>query len=155
MKKGLLIFIFIIIAIVILLLVFGQISKSGNAAGLVKGKLLKCPAKPNCVCSEQKEDTDHYIDPIILSRENTEDTLRILKEVIQDSGGVVQTETDTYLSASFTSSVFGFTDDFEARVDSTQNVIHVRSASRVGYSDLGVNKKRAELIKELFEKSVN
>ncbi len=155
MKKALIILILIIIAIPILLVILGRISKSGKAEGVVNGTLLKCPDKPNCVCSEQKEDTDHYIDPIILSRENIADTLNILKEAIQESGGVIQIETDTYLSAIFTSPVFGFTDDFEARVDSTQNVIHIRSASRVGHSDLGANKKRTESLKALFLKKVN
>jgi uncharacterized protein (DUF1499 family) len=48
-----------------------------------------------------------------------------------------------------------FVDDLEIRIDSTQKVIHIRSASRVGYSDMGVNRKRTELLKKLFNNEVS
>jgi uncharacterized protein (DUF1499 family) len=152
MKKFLIIVILLITSIVILFILFVQSSKSGKATGLIDGKLSKCPTKPNCVCSEQKDDTEHYIEPII-PRNTMSDTLKILKESIQASGGIIQTETDSYIAATFSSAVFGFVDDLEIRVDSTQNVIHIRSASRIGSSDFGVNRKRVESIKDLlFEK---
>lgn len=154
MKKVLVVFIFLIIAVVILFIVLGHISKSGEAAGLVQGKLLRCPDKPNCMCSEQKDDIDHYIAPIILPRNTQDDTLTLLKDTIQELGGDMRTEIGTYLAATFSSAIFGFVDDFEMRIDSTQKVIHIRSASRAGYGDLGVNKKRAELFKDLFYQKV-
>jgi uncharacterized protein (DUF1499 family) len=80
------------------------------------------------------------------------DTLKILKETIQELGGVVQKETDTYLAAAFSSTLFGFVDDLEGRIDSRHNVLHIRSASRVGYSDLGLNTRRTERIRDLFYK---
>ena len=152
MIKILVIFTLLITVSVILFIVLGHITKSGKPAGMVGGKLLKCPAKPNCVCSEYRDDADHYIDPIIISHNTTDDTLKFLKESIQELGGVIQTDISPYLAATFSSSVFGFVDDLEIRIDSIQNVIHIRSASRVGYSDFGVNKKRTELIKDLFFK---
>jgi len=64
--------------------------------------------------------------------------------------GSVRVESDTYIAAIFTSPLFGFVDDFEIRLDMAQKVIHIRSASRVGYSDGGANKKRTELFKRLY-----
>ena len=51
----------------------------------------------------------------------------------------------------FATALMGFVDDFEAHVDPAARVIELRSASRIGYSDLGVNRKRIEAIRALFE----
>jgi len=83
------------------------------------------------------------------------DTFSLLKNTIQEMGGTIQIESDNYLAATFTSAIFKFVDDLEIRIDSTQKVIHIRSASRVGYSDMGVNKKRTELLKKLFNKKAS
>ncbi|MCJ7615637.1 MAG: DUF1499 domain-containing protein [Desulfobacterales bacterium] len=145
----------LIVAFIVLLFNFRAISKAGEASGLVQGMLSKCPNKPNCVCSEQKDDANHYIDPIIIPQNITFDTFSIIKNAIQDMGGSVQVESDNYLAATFTSAIFKFVDDLEIRIDLTQKVIHIRSASRVGYSDMGVNKKRTELLKKLFNYKVS
>jgi len=138
-----------------LLFNFKTISKAIEATGLVEGILSKCPNKHNCVCSEHKDDASHYIDPIIIPQNITLDTFSLLKNTIQEMGGTIQIESDNYLAATFTSAIFKFVDDLEIRIDSTQKVIHIRSASRVGYSDMGVNKKRTELLKKLFNKKVS
>jgi uncharacterized protein (DUF1499 family) len=65
-------------------------------------------------------------------------------------GARVITETETYVHATFTSRVFRFVDDLEFYFVLDAPVIHVRSASRVGYSDLGVNRKRVEKIRKAF-----
>lgn len=57
-------------------------------------------------------------------------------------------QTDNYLYAEFKSKLMGYVDDVEFYLDPNENVIHVRSASRLGKSDLGVNRKRVEEIKE-------
>lgn len=155
MKKIIIVFIIIFVAIDILFIVLGYFSKSGEPAGLVEGVLAKCPAKPNCVCSEKNNDAAHYIDPITISKNNPDETIKIMKKTIEELGGVIQTETGNYLAATFSSTLFGFIDDLEIRIDSTQNIIHIRSASRVGYGDFGINKKRAVLIKDLYNKKIN
>lgn len=144
----------LIIVVVTLLTFLGSFSQSGRPSGLIDGKLLKCFNKANCVCSEYKKDSEHYVAPIIIPQNSTWDSSQILKETIKELGGVIQTEINTYIAATFSSSVFGFVDDLEIRVDPVKNVIHFRSSSRVGYSDFGVNKKRVELIKDLFLKKV-
>ncbi|MBU1054955.1 MAG: DUF1499 domain-containing protein [Proteobacteria bacterium] len=154
MKKIAFVFIIIFVAIDILFIVLGYFSKSGEPAGLADGVLAKCPAKPNCVCSEKINDAVHYIDPIIISQKSSDETMKIIKDTIKELGGTIQTETGLYLAATFSSAIFGFIDDIEIRIDSTNNLIHIRSASRVGYGDLGANKKRTELIKDLYNKKI-
>jgi len=83
------------------------------------------------------------------------DSLPILKNIITNMGGTIQQESDNYLAATFTSSIFGFVDDVEIRIDRAKNAIHIRSGSRVGYGDAGVNKKRTELLKKRFIKRIS
>lgn len=66
-------------------------------------------------------------------------------------GGQVIREESGYLHAVFRSRVFRFIDDLELRLDREQGAIHLRSAARSGYSDLGVNRKRAEQLQVLFQ----
>lgn len=123
-------------------------SRSGEPNGLVESRLAKCPDKPNCVCSEFTSDGSHFIEPIIVSQGGIEAALSRLKDGIRAMGGSIQVEDDNYLAATFASSIFGFVDDLEIRVDSEHKTIHLRSASRVGHGDGGVNRKRVEQLKQ-------
>jgi uncharacterized protein (DUF1499 family) len=80
-----------------------------------------------------------------------EEAWKRLREAIQTLGGTIEEERDGYLRAIVTSRVFRFVDDLECRMVVAVGVIHVRSASRVGYWDLGVNRKRVEALREMFE----
>jgi len=112
--------------------------------GLEHGKLRPCPSFPNCVCSEAANHTDpkHAITPIPLHV----DTWARLKKIIIKQGGVIHQDNGHYLHATFTSALFQFVDDMELRLDKKAGVIHIRSASRVGRSDLGANRQRVERI---------
>lgn len=66
----------------------------------------------------------------------------------------IVTETDNYFHAEFKSALMGFVDDSEFYHDEREDVIHVRSASRVGYSDFGVNRRRVESIRERFNREL-
>ena len=140
----------LIVACMVLLLVLGVISRSAKAPGMLGGKLLKCPDTPNCVSSEKLNDAAHYIDPIIIPAAVTSDPLHALKGVIVDMGGSIQAHDGDYVAAVFSSAIFGFADDLEVRVDAAENVIHIRSASRVGHGDAGVNRKRIKLLKKRY-----
>lgn len=155
MKTVLVILSLLIVSCVLLLSIFGVISRSGKAPVLVGGSLAKCPDTPNCVCSEQKNDATYFIDPIPLPQDITFDPLSILKNVVRGIGGTIRTENDHYFAATFSSAIFGFVDDLEVRIDSTQKVVHIRSASRVGYGDSGVNRKRTELLKKLYSQKLS
>ena len=150
MKIILIIIPILIVSAFIGFFILGLMSQSGEARGLVGGKLTKCPDKPNCVCTEFNADVEHYIDPVDFSQTTTAEVLSGLKNSIEKMGGSIQAENDNYLAATFTSSIFRFVDDLEIRVDMEQNLIHLRSASRVGHSDRGVNRERAERLKILY-----
>ncbi|WP_321492979.1 DUF1499 domain-containing protein [uncultured Desulfobacter sp.] len=117
--------------------------------GIENGKLKECPDSPNCVNS-QIQKKNHFIEPITLKATSLEAKnyiLEVLKNFKQSKVVVVE---NNYIRAEFVSKVFRFVDDVEFYFpdsDSAEILIHVRSASRVGYSDLGVNRKRIENIR--------
>ena len=150
MKIVVIIIVALIVVAILALFVLGQMSQSGEANGLVDAKLTKCPDKLNCICTEFEADATHYIDPIDFTQSNSLDFLPRLKNIAREMGGSIQAETDNYLAFTFTSSIFRFVDDLEIRIDTDKKMIHMRSASRVGRSDRGVNKKRIEQLKKLF-----
>jgi uncharacterized protein (DUF1499 family) len=100
-----------------------------------------CPDKPNCVSSRaDPSDRQHYIEPIT-------GTLADAKAWIESQPRTkIVEEDDGYLHATFKTRFFGFTDDVELQADG--DTLHVRSASRVGYGDLGVNRKRVEALRD-------
>ncbi len=151
LEKLLIIIASISLLVIIALFIFGLMSKSGQAHGLVEGRLMQCPDKPNCVSSEFESDTKHYIEPLVYLADEAEQVMPRLKTVIYDMGGTIQVEEADYLAATFTSSVFKFVDDLEVRIDAGQQTIHLRSASRVGHGDGGANRKRVELLKKSFQ----
>jgi len=129
----------------------GHASETGQAPGLVTGNLAPCPEKPNCVCSEFADDAAHYVAPLDFSGASPESAWREIRRVIEELGGEVAVVDGEYLAATFTSSLFGFVDDVECRLNASQQQIQIRSASRVGYSDFGVNRKRVQAITRSFE----
>ena len=74
-----------------------------------------------------------------------------LVQIIEELGGEVAVSNDEYIAATFSSALFGFVDDVEYRLEPSQKRIQLRSASRVGHSDMGVNRKRAEAITRSFQ----
>ena len=105
-----------------------------------------CPNKPNCVLSTSniKRET---IEPFALINNNAQQSWKQLTQAISQNGGNILINDGAYLHAVFTSSIFRFKDDFEAKI--MDQFIHIRSASRAGKSDLGQNRKRVEKF-ELF-----
>ena len=109
--------------------------------GVKDGKLAACPGTPNCVCS-QSEDPKFKIEPL------PPITIADLKTIVANmERSTIIEETDNYLYAEFKSKLMGYVDDVEFYRDSDANVVQVRSASRLGKSDLGVNRKRIEEIR--------
>jgi len=116
--------------------------------GLVAGKLGPCPNTPNCVCSEGPH-TPATIAPLKIN-DSADSAWQAAKQAALAAGGQIQAEQDGYLWLSFTTRWLRFVDDVELRLDAESGVIHVRSASRLGRSDFGVNRKRVEEIRHLF-----
>jgi uncharacterized protein (DUF1499 family) len=114
--------------------------------GVHSGQLAPCPSTPNCVNS-QSQDAQNWIEPLNYDSTPAE-AMTNLKTVIQNMERTnIITETENYLYAEFTTKLMGFVDDVEFLIAPTAQVIHVRSASRLGESDLGVNRKRIETIR--------
>lgn len=120
---------------------FNFTGKRPNNLGVTDGKLAACPGTPNCVNS-QGDDPQAKIDPLPAV------SISEIRKVVE---GMERTtiieESDNYLYAEFKSKLMGFVDDVEFLRDEASNVVHVRSASRLGQSDLGVNRKRVEEIR--------
>ena len=108
-----------------------------------------CPDSPNCV-STQATDAEHGIAPIAYSGDTAATTARLVEIVNSLPRSTIVATTDNYLHAEFRSRIFRFVDDVEFFVDADSGTIQFRSASRTGYSDLGVNRKRMEEIRQLF-----
>lgn len=113
--------------------------------------LKTCPSSPNCVCSAYPDDGKHYIAPLkIPNRLEPQNSMAHFKKAIEAAGGEITDSSDEHLTATFTSQVFKFVDDIDAQLDLDNQVIHIRSASRVGYYDFGANKARVEKLRALF-----
>lgn len=118
--------------------------------GVKAGQLEPCPDKPNCVSSQAK-DGDHFIDPIRVSVTQAEAKKRLLAVLEETDNAEVVEVADSYIRAAFTSSLMRFVDDVEFYFPAEQSsevLIHVRSASRLGHSDFGVNRERVKMIRE-------
>jgi uncharacterized protein (DUF1499 family) len=116
--------------------------------GVNNGRLAACPASPNCVSSgTPSSDSQHAIAPLPLSGD-LPTVMANLKQVIQAMPRTnIIKETNNYLYVEFSSSLMRFVDDVEFYLDESSKTIQVRSASRLGESDLGVNRQRIEEIR--------
>lgn len=131
------------------LLLFGVFACTGQPpkSSLVDGHLRPCPNSPNCLNSESAG--PDYVAPIPYTS-STAMAWQNLKKTIEDTDGVIVDIQPGYLRAVYTSQLMRFADDLEFRLDEAAGMIQVRSASRSGYWDLGVNKRRVERIRRLF-----
>ena len=113
-------------------------------------RLDPCPSSPNCV-STQAPDQGHAIAPFRYRKSRVE-AKEALKEVIRSLPRMKLVEEDeAYLHYEATSLLLRFVDDVEFLFDDETKTIHFRSASRTGYGDLGVNRKRMEQVRALVE----
>ncbi|UCD01747.1 MAG: DUF1499 domain-containing protein [Promethearchaeota archaeon] len=117
--------------------------------GITNGKFHPCPKSPNCV-STQSTDERHKMEPIKYNTSLEEAKSEILRIINSLKRTRIKTETENYIHIEFRTLVFRFVDDVEFYFDDSEKIIHFRSAARLGYSDLGVNRKRMENITKLF-----
>ena len=113
--------------------------------GVKDGKLAACPGTPNCVNS-QSDNPQSKIEPLPAK------SIAEIKNVVENmEKTTIIEETDNYLYAEFKSKLMGYVDDVEFYLDPQANAVQVRSASRLGKSDLGVNRKRVEEIRSKLQ----
>jgi uncharacterized protein (DUF1499 family) len=114
-----------------------------------KGRLAPCKTTPNCV-SSQARSRRHHVNPLVFEGTPAA-AISKLRAILQNMKGVtvIQAEPD-YLYAECRSGLMGFVDDLEIVCLPEEKRCHIRSASRLGYSDLGVNRRRIESIRNAF-----
>ena len=108
--------------------------------GVRDGRLTSCPESPNCVSSYESSE-EHSIAALAANLTQIQQIL-----LAMDEANIVE-QSSNYLYAEFTSSLMGYVDDVEFLYDAASNATQVRSASRIGYSDMGANRKRVEAIR--------
>ena len=140
----------LLVIVGVMLIALSVASRKQPDPGLADGLLQPCPATPNCVCSEYSVE-GASIEPLGYTG-TAEEAWARLKRVVAETGGEVMAEQDGYLHAVYKTPLLRFLDDVEFRQDKNQQVIHVRSASRVGRSDFGANRKRVEKIRAALGK---
>lgn len=111
--------------------------------------LTSCPSTPNCVSSIDR-DRNHFIEPLDYAGAVKDAQYRLLQVLDSLKRTHLVTVDENYIHAESVSAILRFIDDLEFFIDDRQKIIHVKSASRVGYSDLGVNRRRIEKIRKLF-----
>ena len=142
---------FIIAVVIIIFITFSVISNLKKGSLQSFQKLRNCSSKPNCLCSEEYKDRNsrNKIDPFYFPSKIELKEWDIIIKVLEKMGANVVFKDSSYIHAEFSSLLFRFKDDFELRrVDSS---LHIRSSSRIGYSDFGKNKKRVLYFKDLLD----
>ena len=120
-----------------------------SAAVAEAGRLKPCPSSPNCV-SSQSEDPAKHMAPLPYRVDRATSRRLVLAIVRAMPRTTLVAQEDHYLHVEFRSRVFGFVDDVEFWFDDGAALIHFRSASRTGHSDLGVNRKRMTAISDAY-----
>jgi uncharacterized protein (DUF1499 family) len=117
---------------------------------IVDGRLPPCPNKPNCVSSQVAASDKHYIEALTYSGEPEQARQRLEQVIAGMKRARVVRRDASYWRAEFRSALWRFVDDVEFLFNDSAQRIDIRSASRVGYSDLGVNRRRIEEIRRRF-----
>jgi len=117
--------------------------------GVVDGRLAPCPDTPNCV-STLSNDPAHRMEPMRYTGSDTAAMEKLAAVISRSQRARILSRTDNYIHAEYVSRIWRFADDVELYLDNATGTIHFRSASRMGYSDLGVNRRRMEAIRRAF-----
>lgn len=118
--------------------------------GVNDGQLAPCPTRPNCVSSDAA-DAEHHVAAYVLNAAPEPSWATVREIVAAYPRTTIVTVDDTYLHAECRSRLFGFVDDLELHLRPDDAIIAIRSASRVGYSDLGANRTRVDEIRALLQ----
>ena len=123
--------------------------------GVTNKQLATCPDSPNCVSSfADKNDSVHFIEPIHYKSIATI-RAKLEKAITSSANATIIKSEPRYIYAEFQSRLMKYIDDVEFYISADQQVIHVRSASRLGYGDLGVNRKRIDALRIMIADDVD
>ena len=127
--------------------------KRPSNLGISEGILAACPSSPNCISSDAT-DKPHQIEPFQIESGRADIWQIVQEAVLQLPRTKIVKTSSEYIYAECRSAVFGFVDDLELHYRPAENLIAVRSASRLGHSDFGANRRRIELLRASFSNSV-
>jgi len=126
---------------------------SGQRPTAAADRLKPCPDSPNCA-SSLSSDPRHRVAPIVYTGSPAGARERLLGVIRSMPRARIRSHEGPCLHVEFTSAVFAFVDDVEFFIDEAEKLIHVRSASRVGYWDLGANRRRVEEIRRMMTRAL-
>ncbi|MEK7483687.1 MAG: DUF1499 domain-containing protein [Planctomycetota bacterium] len=140
----------------ILLLVIGffgarygiKAMSSAPSLGVQEGKFTPLPNRPNCV-SSQTEVSEKKVEPLSFQGPIANARQKLLQCIQQIPTATILLQKENYIRVETRSSLLGFIDDTEFYLE--EGKIQIRASSRLGYSDFGVNRKRVDTIRNLFE----
>ena len=135
----------------LLTLVTGCSGTRPTTLGVQAGALSPCPPSPNCV-SSSATDEEHGIAPLSYDGHERAEVRELLLAILAETSrvNIVVSDAD-YIHAEFTTLIWRFVDDVEFYLPEGEVVVHVRSASRLGESDLGKNRERIEELRAAFD----
>jgi uncharacterized protein (DUF1499 family) len=138
--------------VALFLIVMSAVACAGHAQESrtkTSADLAPCPDSPNCV-STKSNDPDRTMAPLPYLTSGRESMDRLVAIVREMKRATIVSATPSYLHVEFRSALFRFVDDVEFALDDSARVIHFRSASRTGYYDFGVNRKRMKEISDRY-----
>jgi len=113
------------------------------------GQLTPCSSAPHCVSSQAAADSPHYIEPLSYTASADGARQALLKAIYASDNATVEQSGDRFIHATFKTTL-GFVDDVTAVVQPQAGIIDIKSSSRIGYYDFGVNRGRVETLRERF-----
>ncbi len=133
-------------------------AKRPGTVGVIGGQLQACDAsRSNCVGSQHapagRNPGPHYVPPFTFEGDAGDAMTRVIAVLMQQKNCRIAVNRPDYIHAEFTTPMMGFVDDVEFLLTLPEHTIHIRSASRLGLSDFGVNRARVEALREAFDEA--
>jgi len=155
MQKLIIFLITIFVLCVVVRFSIGLFSASRIATGLITSEgnypqLSGCDNLLNCTSSTATTKRNH-IEPFAYTSEPGDVIAKVASIITSQKGTSIQTQNANYLHATYKTRLMGYTDDLEILLEENNDHLHIRSASRIGRSDLGANRKRIEALRALLQ----
>ncbi len=138
--------------LMLLAIFFGCSGSRGERNTSASSGVLDCPDTPNCVSSLAKN-PKYRVEPFVLKNDPQTSWYMIQKSIGSLPRTTIVTQNDTDIHAECRSMIFRFVDDLMLRLSPSQGIVHIRSASRTGYSDFGVNRRRVENLRKILRQN--
>jgi uncharacterized protein (DUF1499 family) len=137
----------------VILVIVNANAEPATSLGIQDGRFSACPKSPNCV-STMSADEEHLMQPISF-KGSVDAAMERVKALVAANGWKIVSEERDYLHSVATTTLLRFIDDVEFYFDTEAQLLHFRSASRLGYSDLGENRRRMQKFRKQFGSAVN